>query len=163
MDTSVSSTRTAMTVGAVIAALMLTVFALGFQILGWLVFLGGIYYGMKRFRKEMGGSISYFKALNCGIQTAFFASVICAFFVYVSATMEPSLIDKTLDAVEQQLKTYDIPSALIESSTQQMRETLSPFVLGVFTIFMYCTAGCIAGVVCAFFAQKEQPQPTQQI
>ena len=71
---------------------MLAVSSLGWQILGWLVFVGGIYYGMKRFRKEMYGSISYFKALNCGIQTAFFASVICAFFVYMSTTVEPSLI-----------------------------------------------------------------------
>jgi len=161
MDTSISPTRTAMTVGAVIAALMLAVSSFGWQILGWLVFVGGIYYGMKRFRKEMGGSISYFKALNCGIQTAFFASVICAFFVYMSTTVEPSLIAKMLDAAEQQLKTYNMPSALIENTTQQMRATLSPFVLGVLTIFMYSATGCIAGVVCAFFAQNGQPQPTQ--
>ena len=158
MDTTVSPTRTAMTVGAITAVLMLLVFRSGIQILGWIVFVGGIYYGMNRFRKEIGGSITYFKALNCGIQTAFFASVICAFSVYLFASLEPTLFDKTLDAVEQQLKTYDMPSALIENATQQMRSMLSPFVLGVLTIFMYSAAGCFAGLVCAFFAQKEQPQ-----
>jgi len=152
-----------MTVGAITAALMLVFFNLGWQLLGWIVLVGGIYYGMKNFRKELGGCISYFKALYCGVQTAFFASVICAFFIYLTATLEPSLIDKTLDAVELQLRTYDMPSALIEDTTQQMRTMLTPFVFGIMTIFTYSVVGCIASVVCAFFAQNEQPQHTMNI
>jgi len=160
MDT-VSPTHTAMTAGAITAGLMFLVLVIGLQILGWIVFVGGIYYAMKHYRKEIGGGITYFKALNCGVQTAFFVSVICAFFIYLSATLEPSQIEKILDASEQLLITYNFPPALIEDLTQQMRTTLTPFVLGVFTIFMYSAAGCIAGVVCAFFTQKEQPQPAQ--
>jgi small-conductance mechanosensitive channel len=161
MDTSAeipaSPTRIAMTVGAVTAALMLVV-SMVMQILGWVVFVGGIYYGMKRFRKETGGCISYFRALSAGVQTAFFTSVICAFFMYMSATLEPSLIHTTIDAMEQQLKTYDIPAALVENTTQQMRAVLSPVVLAVFAIFTYSARGCFAGIVCAFFVQQDQPR-----
>ncbi|MDR1172780.1 MAG: DUF4199 domain-containing protein [Bacteroidales bacterium] len=153
----VSPTRTAMTIGAITAALMLLVFATGLQIIGWLVFAGGIYCGMKRFRTETGGCISYFKALFTGLQTAFFASVILAFAGYVTATMEPALIGATLDMMEQQLQTSGVPSGLAETVMQQWREILSPTVLGVITIFMCSATGCIVAVVCAFFIRNDQP------
>jgi hypothetical protein len=162
MDTAaelpVSPTRTAMTVGAVTAALMLVVLTFGLQILGWIVFAGGIYYGMKRFRKEAGGRIGYFGALNTGIQTAFFASLICAFFIYLSATLEPSLIDQMLDAAEQRLQTSGVSTVLIENATQQLRAALSPVVLAAVTVLMYSAIGCIVGAVCAIFMQNEQPR-----
>ena len=155
-ESQVSPTRTAMTIGAVSAASMLMVFAVGLQILGWIVFVGGVYFGMKRYRKETGDSISYFKALNAGIQTAFFASVILAFVSYVSSTMDPSLIDATLDSMEQQLKLSNVPSGLAEMVVQQWRETLSPVILAVATIFMCSAIGCLISVVCAFFIQNDQ-------
>ena len=157
-ESQVSPTRTAMTIGAVTAASMLIVFAVGLQVLGWLVFVGGVYVGMKRYRKEAGDSISYFKALSTGSQTAFFTSVILAFFSYVSATMDPSLIDATLDAMEQQLKMSNVPSGLAEMAMQQWRETLSPLILAVATIFMCTAIGCLISVVCAFFIQNDQPR-----
>jgi hypothetical protein len=161
MDTSAepsgSPTRTAMTIGAIIAALMLVVFAIGLQIIGWLVFVGGIYYSMKRFRTETGGYISYFKALFTGIQTAFFASLILAFAGYLTTTMEPALIDTTLNVMEQQLKVSSVPSGLAEMVMQQWREILSPTVVGVITIFMCSAMGCIVAIVCAFFIQNDQP------
>jgi hypothetical protein len=161
MDTSaeppVSPTRTAMTIGAITAALMLLIFATGLQIIGWLVFAGGMYYGMKRFRKEAGGYISYFRALFAGVQTAFFASIILAFIHYVTATMEPALIDTMLDMMDQQLKAPGVPSGLAEMTMQWWREILSPAVLGVITIFMCTATGSIVAIVCAFFIRNDQP------
>ena len=165
MDTStdlvVSPTRTAMNVGAIIAALMLVVNAIGWQILGWIVFIGGIYYGMKSFRKASEGYISYFGALNAGIQSAFFASLILAFVGYVTAKLEPATIDATLDMMEQQLKSYDLPVGLAETAIRQWREMLTPVVLGLITILMFSAAGCMVSIVCAFFVRKEQPPVTQ--
>ncbi|MDR1155409.1 MAG: DUF4199 domain-containing protein [Bacteroidales bacterium] len=156
-EPSVSPTRTAMTTGAVIAALMLAVFATGLQIIGWLVFAGGIYYSMKRFRAETGGYISYFMALSTGIQTAFFASLILAFASYLTSTMEPALIDTALDAMEQQFKASSVPSGLAEMMMQQWRKILSPTVVGVITVFICSAMGCIVAIVCAFFIRNDQP------
>ena len=128
-EPQVSPTQTAMTIGAITAVLMLLVSAIGWQILGWIAFTGGIYYGMKRFRKETGGYISYFKALLTGAQTAFFASFILAFVSYVAATMEPSLIDTSLSNMEQQLISFGITSELAEIAVKQWREILSPIVV----------------------------------
>ena len=153
----VSSTRIAMSVGAVTAALMLVVSAFGWQVVNWIVFLAGIYWGMKRFKNELGGIIVYFRALSAGFQTAFFASLIMAFFSYVSATLEPSLIDATLATVEQQLKTYSVSSALVEESVQQWREMLSPMVIAAITIFSYSTIGGLLSIVFAFFVRNAKP------
>jgi len=155
-EPQVLPTRMAMTIGAITAALMLLVSATGLQILGWIAFTGGIYYGMKRFRKETGGYISYFKALLTGAQTAFFASIILAFVSYVSATMEPSLIETSLNSIEQQLAAFGIPSELAEIAVQQWREILTPVVVAAISIFTYTAIGCMVALVCALFVSKEQ-------
>jgi len=156
MDTpAVSPTRTAMTVGAVTGALMLAVLAMGLQILGWLVFVGGIYYGMIRFRRETGGCISYLKALYAGVQTAFFTSVILAFAGYVSTTLDASLIVAMLEMVEQRLLASGVPPRLADIAMQQWREIFSPAVFAVIIIFTYSTTGGFVGMLCALFAYKE--------
>ena len=161
METSsvwpVSPTRTAMTVGAFTAALMLVVSAFGWQIVGWLVFLGGIYWGMKRFKNERGGIITWFRVWNAGIQTAFFASIILAFVGYMTTKLEPSLIAEMLDTVELQLKSSGIPEGLTEMAMQQWREILSPVVFGVIIIFMYSAMGCLASIIYAFFVHTAKP------
>ena len=161
-ESPVSPARTAMTVGAITAALMLVANAVGLQLLVWFVFVGGIYFGMKRYRTETGGCISYFRALSAGIQTAFFASLIMAFTSYLAATLEPSLIANTLDAVEQQLLAFDIPSTLAETAMQQWREILSPTVLAAIFIFMYNFFGLLLAMICALFVQKDQPLVTHE-
>ena len=161
-EPQVSPTRTAMTIGAGTAALMLLVSATGLQILGWIAFTGGIYYGMKRFRKESGGYISYLKALLTGVETAFFASVILAFVSYVAATMEPSLIETSLDNMEQQLSAFGIPSELAEIAVQHWREILTPVVVAVISIFTYTAIGCVLALVCALFVRNEQPPVTRE-
>ena len=155
MDTSVTPTRIAMNMGAVTAALMLVVLVFGLQILGWLVFVGGIYYGMSRFRKEAGGSISYIKALYAGIQTAFFTSVILAFAGYMTTTLDTSLIVAMLDAVEQQLLASEVPSGLVETAMQQWRGVFSPVIFAIMIVFAYSATGVFAGMICALFVWKE--------
>jgi len=154
----VSPTRTAMTVGAVTAVLMLMVSTFGWQMAGWLMFLGGIYWGIRRFKNECGGMITWFRALNAGLQTAFFASLILAFFAYMATKLEPSLITSMLDMVEQQLKTSGFPEGLTEIAMQQWRAIFSPIVFAVIIIFMYSAIGCFASMIYAIFAQTAKPQ-----
>ena len=166
MDTStepqVSPTRTAMTIGAVTAALMLLVSATGLQILGWIAFTGGIYYGMERYRKETGRYISYFKALLTGAQTAFFASVILAFVSYVAATMEPSLIEVSLNSMEVQLAAFGISPELAEMVVQKWREILTPVVVALISICTYTAIGCVVALVGALFVRNELPPLTRE-
>jgi len=161
MDTTpelrISPTRGAMTVGAATAALMLVVSLVGWQIAGWIVFVGGIFYGMRIYKRVLGGIIVYSKSLNVGCQTAFFASLIMAFVGYVSTTFEPSLITSMLDVAEQQMKTSGFPEGLVDAAVQQWRGILTPMVFGVMIIFMYSTVGCFASIILAFFVRNAKP------
>jgi len=156
-DLPVSPTRTAMTIGAVTAALMLVVSVLGWQLAGWLMFLGGIYWGMRRFKNERGGTITWISAWIAGLQTAFFASIILAFFAYMTTKLEPSLITAILDMMEQQLKTSGFPEGLTEMAMQQWRELFSPIVFAVIIIFLYSAIGCFASMIYALFVNAAKP------
>ena len=153
----VSPTRTAMTVGAFTAALMLIASTFGWQIVGWLIFLGGVYWGMKRFKTERGGIITWFRAMNAGLQTAFFASFIIAFVGYMTTKLEPSLINEMLAAVELQLKAYPLPEGMAELVMQQWREILTPMVFALIIIFIYSIIGCVASSIYALFVYTAKP------
>jgi len=158
MDSStelrLSPMRGAMTIGAATAGVMLVVSALNLPVLGWFVFVVGIYFGMRTYRRVLGDIIVYTKALNVGFKTAFFASLILAFFTYVTTTIDSSLIDSTLEAMEQQLKTYSISPVLVEAAIQQWREMLSPVVIAAITIFTYSAMGGLLSIVLACFVRN---------
>jgi len=151
MDTSVSPMRVAMNVGAVTAILMLITALAGWQKISWFIFAIGICSGMKRHRSELGGCISYFRALQAGFQTAFYTSLIIAFAVYVMVTFKPALIDSTLEIVEQQVLSSGLSPEVI---LPQMKKTLTPVMLGLSAIFAYCAMGGIVSFILAFFVKK---------
>ena len=151
MDTSVSPMRIATNVGAVVAILMLCASLFGWQKIGWFIFVIGIYSGMKRYRKEIGGCIGYFRALQAGFQTSFFASLILAFVAYVSATFDPASLETALEMIEQRIITSGLQSELI---MPQMRENLTPTMFAASAVFAYCAIGGLVSIVGAFFVKK---------
>ena len=153
----ISPMRGAMTIGAATAGVMLVFSAFHLPTIGWLVFFGGIFFGMRTYRKVLDGIIIYSRALNVGFQTAFFTSLIVAFFVYMSATIDSSLIAALIVAMEEQLKTSNMPSELTEAVVKQAHETLTPVVLATITIFMYTVIGGIASIILAIFVKTAKP------
>ena len=151
METTVSPTRIAMNTGAITAALMLGASFVGWQRVGWVIFGVGIFYGMKLYRNEIGGAIGYGRALQAGVQTAFFMSLVLSFVVYMSAFFDPSVIGKTLEAMEERLIASEIPAAAME----QMKETMTPIMLAAFSIVAYCILGGFISLVFAFFVKKQ--------
>ena len=145
----ISPTRGAMTIGALTAGIMLIVSMINVPVLGWLAFFGGIYFGMRTYKNVLGGIIIYSRALNVGFQTAFFASILLAFFAYVAVTFEPSLMNQMFEVAEQQMIKSGFPSELIDAVIQQWREIFSPLLLAMIMIFMYTAIG---GLVSMFFA-----------
>ena len=143
--------RIATNVGAVVAILMLCASFFGWQKIGWFIFVMGVYSGMKRYRREIGGCIGYFRALQAGFQTSFFASLILAFVVYVSATFNPAMIDAALEVFEQRIATSGLQSELI---MPQMRNNLTPTMFAASAIFAYCAIGGLVSIVAAFFVKK---------
>ena len=152
-----SPTRIATNTGVCIAALMLIFSALGWQKMSWITFFSGIYFGMKFFKRELGGIIVYYRALSAGFQSAFFTSFIIAFFAYLNVYFEPSLIETTIETMEQQMRTYGIPAVTIDSVIQQWRGILSPAVIAGATIFAYSATGGLAAILLAFLVRNNKP------
>lgn len=156
-ELTVSPTRGAMTIGAVTAVLMLVTSYFGWPIMGWLVFVGGIFSGMSTYKRALGGMIFYSGALNIGFQTAFFASLIMAFAGYVSVTVEPSLIASMIDAAELQMKASGFPEELVLMAVQQWREILTPTVYAIMIILMHSLAGGFTSIILALLVRNAKP------
>jgi len=161
MDTNlklrISPTRGAMTIGAFTAGVMLVVRIFNAPVLEWLIFVGGIYFGMRTYKNVLGGIIIFSRALNVGFQTAFFASLILAFFAYATTTFEPSLMNTMFEYAEQQLKASDFPPALVDTAVQRLREFFSPLTFAIVTIFAFSAIGGLVSIVCALFVKNAKP------
>jgi len=153
----ITPTRGAMTIGAFTAGVMLVVSIFNVPVLAWLVFVVGIYFGMRTYKRVLNGIIIYSRALNIGFQTAFFASLILAFFAYATTTFDPSLMNSMFEIAEQRLKTSGVPSELVDISVQQWRELFSPLMFAIATIFMYSAIGGFVSIVCAIFVKNAKP------
>ena len=73
--------------------------------LGYLALAVGVYIGVKHHRdNELGGLMSYGKALSSGTLISFFASIIMAFYLYVFILfIDPSLVDVILEKAENDM------------------------------------------------------------
>ncbi len=159
-DSPISPTRTAMTVGAVTAVLMfvapvLPLLNLMPQTASLAVFVGGIFFGMRRLVKHSSADITYSAKAVMGIKVAFFASLIIAFVIYFITKIEPQAINIYLGVVEQMLQSSDLPSEAAATQMQMMREMISPLFLAVVAIFMFSFIGVIAACICGLFLKKK--------
>ncbi len=165
-DSSVSPTRTAGTIGAITAFLMLIVPMLPglnrmAQAVTWAVFIGGIYYGMKYFREKTGGQITYSKISKVGALVAFFASVIPAFVLYMTAKLNPAIMDEFIAAANRVLQSTNMSAAEVDLGMKQMNEMMSPVFLAFSVILSYSLLGAIAACILGLF-MKNAGQPDKQ-
>ena len=144
--------RIAMNVGAVIACFMLCASLFGWQRISWIIFVFGIFSGMKRYRKELGGCIGYFRALLAGFQTSFFASLILAFVTYVSVTYNPAVVNEAVEMFEQRIVSSGLQPELI---VPHVRKILTPTMFAASAVFSYCSIGVLVSTVLAFFVKKQ--------
>jgi len=154
---NLSSTRGAMTIGALTAGVMLLVGALNAQIIGWIVFVLGIFLGIRTWRIVKGWNITYFQAVGVGFKTAFFASLILAFFAYVSTTMDGTLIPALIDSAEEQMLNSGVSEGMVEIAIQSWREMLSPMVFGGIIIVMYSSTGGLISLLLAYIFSGLKP------
>jgi hypothetical protein len=153
---TVSSTKGAMTIGAITAGVMLILSVFNASVLTWIIFTCGIYFGMRTYRRVLGGGIVYFKALNMGFKTAFFASLIIAFFAYMLTQLDSSMISTFLDTAEEQLTTSGLPSVMVENAMQYWREALTPTKFGAIIILMYTATGGLISLLLAIFVRNSK-------
>ncbi|GHT22467.1 hypothetical protein FACS189430_04280 [Bacteroidia bacterium] len=156
----VSSTQTAMSVGAATGCLMLLSSVLPLaQLLGICVFTGGVYYGVRLFRNR-SEAFSYGQLFWAGLQTAFFTSVIMAFVVFVTAkVINPAILTAYVEAIEKMLHASELPTALAAQTMEQARELISPVFLAFAVVCTYTLLGAIAALICSLILNRSNLQP----
>lgn len=128
------------------------------QISGYILLVIFIVMGIKSYRDEdLGGSISYSKALGTGILISIFGGIISAVFTLIFFTyIAPDMAQKLLDTIQQNLGEQGYTEEQIEMSMTYARKTMTPIFLFIFTVIGAAFMGFLFSLIISLFMKKEQ-------
>ena len=123
--------------------------------------LGIMFWGTKEYRdKQLGGFITYSKALNSNFKIGFYASIISAIYMFVLYTF----IDPTLLAQMRQIgidaamaKNSNLSQDQIEQGMDKVKFFMSPAFLASVALIGGAVSSIILGLLVAIFQKKEKP------
>ncbi|HHZ66147.1 MAG TPA: DUF4199 domain-containing protein [Flavobacteriales bacterium] len=125
--------------------------------LGYLALAVGVYIGVKHHRdNELGGLMSYGKALSSGTLISFFASIIMAFYLYVFILfIDPSLVDVILEKAENDMIDAGNSDKEIEMGMKYTMMFVTPFWMSAMSVLVYTIIGFIFSLIIATFLKKQ--------
>jgi len=162
--------KSAMTSGLILG-IALVVFSLIIYIMGivkppfwvgiiqYLIIIGGIVYGTKKFRDEdLGGEISYSKALGFGILICVFAAVVSGIYtVLLMTVIDPDFINKMMSAIEEEYVKMGMSEDQIEASMKIVSKMQSPVIMAITQVIGFAFMGTIFSLVTSAFLKKDKP------
>lgn len=169
-DQKVNPMKSAMTYGLILA-LALIVFHLvqylmdvykppmWVNILNYAVIVGGIVYGTIRFRDdELGGYISYGRALGFGVLITLFASVVYGFYLYLlTAVIDPSYMEGLHRVIEETYLELGMDEDQVETMMTAVKKFQTPLMMLISSIFSFTLMGTIFSLITSIFIKKEEP------
>lgn len=161
--------KSAMTSGLIVG-IALVVFNLLIYIMGvvkppfwvsliqYVIIIGGIIYGTKKFRDEdLGGEISYSKALGFGVLICVFASIILGIYMILLMTViDPEFINKMMSVIEEEYVKMGMSEEQIDAAMKIVGKMQSPIFMAISTVFTFAIMGTIFSLVTAAFLKKEK-------
>lgn len=160
--------KTTMTSGAILGAALVIftlilymtglTFSKGISYLSFLLLIGGIVLGIKNYKDQDQGFISYGRALGVGMLTTLFASIIVALFTYILYTLiDPSLVEKGMEMARAQMAAKgNLTDEQMEMAMNISKKFMSPGVLAFMTILSYAFFGLIFSLIIAAFMKKDK-------
>ena len=118
------------------------------------------YYLTKRYRQDIGGSISFFHAWRFGIMLYFFAALIVSIehFIFFQFIAPPDFLNNTMTQAIVALKNADFNSEVIEASADQRPSHMA--IQGIFNNIFY---GIILSIpVAALVCRKQTASPVSE-
>jgi len=67
------------------------------RLLNLFILVGGIYFGLKKFKETHGQHINYFRALVTGVATGAVGSVVFALFMFIYMKLDASMMQSIID------------------------------------------------------------------
>lgn len=113
------------------------------------------YYLTKRYRQDIGGSISFFHAWRFGIMLYFFAALIVSVehFVFYQFIAPPDFISNTMDQAVKVLKDANFDSEILETVKQT---NITPIHMAIQQIFNNIFYGIIFSIPVAALVCRKQ-------
>jgi hypothetical protein len=135
-------------------------------IINYLLIIGGIIYGTKKYRDEdLGGEISYSQALGFGVLVCVFAALISGVYTILLMTViDPEYISKLMSIMEEEFVQKGLPEEQIDAAMKMLNWMRSPIFMTLSTIIGFAFMGTIFSLVTSAFLKKEKPifdNPTQ--
>ena len=128
------------------------------SIIQYVIIIGGIVYGTIKFRDEdLGGEISYSKALGFGVLICVFASIISGIYTILLMTViDPEFMNKLMSVMEAELVSKGMPEEQIEASLKIMSKMQSPIFMAISTVIGFAFMGTVFSLVTSAFLKKEK-------
>ncbi|MBN1990716.1 MAG: DUF4199 domain-containing protein [Bacteroidales bacterium] len=131
-------------------------------ILNYVIIIGGVFYGQKKFRDdELGGFISYGRALGTGVLVALFASVIYGVYYYLlTAVIDPGYMEKIYEVMEEAYIEMGMSDDQVESTLEVAKGFTSPLMLMFTSVIGFVFWGTLFSLITSIFIKKNEPMFT---
>jgi hypothetical protein len=128
------------------------------SILNYVIIIGGIIYGTKKYRDEdLGGEISYSKALGFGILVCVFASIISGIYMILQMTViDPEYINKLMTVIEEEYAKMGMSEEQIDAVMGMVSKMQNPIFMAVTSVVGFAFMGTIFSLVTSAFLKKEK-------
>ena len=149
---------TALVIFSLILYMAGLIFSKGLSYFSWLILIGGIVWGIKSYKDQQQGFISYGRALGVGMLTVLFASIIAALFNYILyAYIDPSLVEKSIEmARNQMVEKGTLSDEQIELGLSMTKKLMQPGFMALMTVFGSGFMGLIFSLIIAAFMKNEK-------
>jgi hypothetical protein len=126
--------------------------------ISYLVLLICLIFGIKARRDQnLGGFISYGKALGTGVQISFIGSILAAIYVLIFfSVIDPEMIGRILEMSEAELMEKGMSDDQIATAMEWTRKFVTPVWMFLFTILAYVFFGFIFSLVVSLFIRREE-------
>lgn len=116
---------------------------------------GVVYFQIQYRNNELGGYISYGKALGYGVAMMACAGVIQSLYtVILMKYIDPTIIDQIRVMQEEQMMAQGLSDQQIEQASSMMSMFQSPIIIAISGLFVFALVGLIISVISSIFVKK---------
>ena len=169
-EKKVNILRSAMSFGLMLALVLIVIHLVQYlmdvykppmwvNILTYAAIVGGIVYGTIRFRNdELGGYITYGKALGFGVLLSLFASIVYGFYNYLlTAVIDPSYMEGVYRMLEETYLEMGMDYDQVETMMETVKKFQTPLMMVFSSVFGFTFMGTVFSLITSIFLKKEEP------
>ncbi len=128
------------------------------NLFGYILFVGGLYWGMTSIReKQLEGVMTYGKAFGTGFWITVFAAILLGIFAFFYLKyINPSVLaDKLTEIQNKMASNSNISNADLQKYMDWAEKFSTPLVSAITGFLSYLVSGTIFSLIIAIFAKRE--------